>query len=538
MYIIKNAFKSIARSKGRNILIGIIVAVIAVASCISLSIKNAADEAEAQGKQLLNVTATISADRQKLMSSVQSGSQDDIRALMQKYSGGLSLDEMQKYAKSAYVKDFVYSMSSSLNASGSLKPYSENTADDSAANGSLGTGSSADKGSSVNGSGKQSGQGNAFRQAFGRMGMQGDFTVIGYSSENAMTAFVNGTSKITSGKLFSIDKADSTCIISSDLAAFNGLKIGDRITLSNPNKDDETYELTIAGIYTNSDAGSTDSGMMRFSNSQDPANQIYTGYNTLKAITSASAANAVTSTDSSTGEQTTTALREITTGTYMFENAAALDNFRNDVTKMGLDSNYTVTSRDENTYEQSLVPLNNLSSFATTLLIIILAIGAVILIVFNIFNIRERKFEVGVLTAIGMKKGKVAMQFICELFAVTFIALIIGTAAGSAISVPTANALLKSQISAQQNQLTQRADNFGHGGMQVGALGGGNASMFGIFGRNAQNVNYLSTINAVTNLRVVGELLGIGILLTILSSLAAAVFVMRYEPLKILSNRS
>jgi len=187
---------------------------------------------------------------------------------------------------------------------------------------------------------------------------------------------------------------------------------------------------------------------------------------------------------------------------------------------------------------QSLLPLNNLSRFATTLLIIILAIGAVILIVFNIFNIRERKFEVGVLTAIGMKKSKVAAQFICELFAVTFIALIIGTTAGSAISVPTANAMLKSQISSQQSQIQQRDSNFGRGGMQAGVLGGGNASMFNIFGRNDQNTNYISTINAVTNFRVVGELLGIGILLTILSSLAAAVFVMRYEPLKILSNRS
>lgn len=537
MYILKNAFKSIARSKGRNILIGIIVAVIATASCISLSIKNAAGEAEEQGKKLLNVTATISVDRQKLLNSVQNGSQDDIRSLMQKYSGGLSLDEMQKYAKSQYVKNFVYSMTSSLNAGGSLKPYSENTADNSVTGDASNTGSSGNNAGST-GEGRQGGPGNAFRQAFGRMGAQGDFTVIGYSSEDAMTAFVNGSSKITSGQLFNIDKPDSTCIISSDLATFNGLKVGDKINLSNPNKDDETYTLTISGIYTNTESGSTDSGMMRFSNSQDPANQIFMGYNTLKAITSASAANAATSTDNNADGQTTTALREITTGTYMFANTAALDSFRNDTSKMGLDSNYTVTSSDENSYEQSLIPLNNLSRFATTLLIIILAIGAVILIVFNIFNIRERKFEVGVLTAIGMKKGKVAMQFICELFAVTFIALIIGTAAGSAISVPTANAMLSSQISAQQAQFTQRADNFGRRGMQVSALGGSSESMFGIFGRNAQNVNYLSTINAVTNLNVVGELLGIGVLLTVLSSLAAAVFVMRYEPLKILSNRS
>ena len=46
MYIIKNALRCIARSKGRNVLIGIIALVIAVAACIGLSIRQAADSAK------------------------------------------------------------------------------------------------------------------------------------------------------------------------------------------------------------------------------------------------------------------------------------------------------------------------------------------------------------------------------------------------------------------------------------------------------------------------------------------------------------
>ena len=526
MYIIKNALKSITRSKGRNILIGIIVAVIATASCISLSIKNAANEAEIQGKSQLNVTAAISVDRQKLMSSADGQSQDDIRDLMQKYAG-LSLGDMEKYAKSEYVKAFVYSLSSSMNTSGELEPYSESSSDTESSNP---TGS--------NGASGNNGRQGANREGFGGMGMQGDFNMIGYSSESAMTSFVNGTAKITSGRLFNVGADDKDCIISNELAAFNGLKAGDKITLANPNNTDETYEFTIAGIYTNAESGSGSSGMMRFSTAQDPANQIYMSYSSLKAVTAASSSNAITSTDSNTGEETTTALREQVSGTYLFENTAALDNFRDDVKNMGLDGNYTVTSSDENNYEQSLIPLKNLSKFAVTLLIIVLLIGAIILVVFNIFNIRERKFEVGVLTAMGMKKGKVAVQFICELFIVTLIALIIGTAAGSAISVPTANAMLQSQISQQDSAAQQQNANFGRGGLPSGMQNNGNTPMFSAFGRNAQNTDYLSTINAVTNLNVIGELMGIGILLTLFASCAATFFVMRYEPLKILSNRS
>ena len=46
MYIIKNAFRCIGRSKGRNILIGIIALVIAISACIGLSIRQASENAK------------------------------------------------------------------------------------------------------------------------------------------------------------------------------------------------------------------------------------------------------------------------------------------------------------------------------------------------------------------------------------------------------------------------------------------------------------------------------------------------------------
>ena len=54
MFVLKNALKCIARSKARNILIGIIVLVIATSACIGLSIRQAA------------ITANIISDLQKL----------------------------------------------------------------------------------------------------------------------------------------------------------------------------------------------------------------------------------------------------------------------------------------------------------------------------------------------------------------------------------------------------------------------------------------------------------------------------------------
>lgn len=48
--------------------------------------------------------------------------------------------------------------------------------------------------------------------------------------------------------------------------------------------------------------------------------------------------------------------------------------------------------------------LNNLSKFALTLLI-------VVLVVITLLNVRERKYEIGVLTEIGANKVKVVAQF-------------------------------------------------------------------------------------------------------------------------------
>jgi putative ABC transport system permease protein len=50
--------------------------------------------------------------------------------------------------------------------------------------------------------------------------------------------------------------------------------------------------------------------------------------------------------------------------------------------------------------------------------------------------------------------------------------------------------------------------------------------------------NYVDNVNSATNLAVIIELVLVGLFLTILASLAALISIMRYEPLKILSNRS
>lgn len=253
----------------------------------------------------------------------------------------------------------------------------------------------------------------------------GDFTLTGFSSDTAIANAANGTFTMSSGEVFGYGESDNgKVIISKALADFNDLKVGDEITVTNPSDTSTTYTFTISGIYKNSTSSNT-SAM----GPQDADNAIYASVSTLKSL----GLDADT-TANDDDNNTTTQLSY----TYVLGGADDYETFASDVRKAGLDDTCTVQSADVENYESSLVPLDNLAKFALTLLIVVLAVGAVVL---NLFNIRERKYEVGVLTAIGVKKVKVAAQFAIELLIVTMRGIALGVAGGAVASVPVSNQL-------------------------------------------------------------------------------------------------
>ena len=564
MYIVKNALRSIGRSKGRNILIGIIALVIAVSACLGLSIRQAAESAKKSTLEGLNVTATISYDRSAMMNDIMRGGRerpdggerpdgqfdrDQFRDMM----GGaslLTLEEYEKYAAAGSVQDFYYTVTASFDGNDALQPVSDEETEEEA---------------TETDAGPESGRGFPGGMGFpgdmgGGMGggsfSSADFSVIGYSGDEAMTAFKNGTASILDGgAMFDEGTEDAVCVISEELALYNGLSVGDTITLVNPAQESETYQLKIVGLYTSTE--NNDFSMSVFGKSQDPANRIYMSAAALQKILDASDEASVTVTDEDTGRERDSAVTGSISATYVFADTAAYEAFEEEVRALGLDESYTVSSSDISSYENSLTPLNTLSTMAGWFLLVILIIGAVILVVLNIFNVRERKYEVGVLTAMGMKKRKVAAQFVCEILVVTMVAIVIGAIIGAVSSVPVTNALLKNQVESQSSRQTQMDENFGRpgnfsgfpGGMggsapdnmpgnppdgMPGNPGGGNNPFDRMLGGAA---DYITEVNSAMNLTVVLQLLGVGLLLTLVASMASVLFIMRYDPLKILANR-
>ena len=548
MYIIKNALKCIGRTKGRNVLIGIIALVIAVSACIGLSIRQAAESAKKSTLEELSVTATISYDRSSMMNNIVGGGKgqgggfdrDQFKDMMGNASS-LTLEEYQKYASAESVEDFYYTLTAAFNGNDDFLPVTDETEDEeddtSSNKGGFGGGMMFPGGNFSGGKGGFS---------------SSDFSVIGYSSESSMTAFVNGTASILEGgTVFTEGTTEKECVVSEELALFNDLSVGDTITLTNPSLETETYELKVVGFYKSS--LNNDFSMSMLGKSQDPANQIYMSAAALQTILTASDEPSTTITNENTGRESDSAITGSISATYVFANTDDYYTFEEDVRTLGLDDSYTVSSADLSAFENSLTPLNTLSTMAGWFLVVILIIGAIILVVLNIFNVRERKYEVGVLTAMGMKKWKVAAQFVCEILVVTMIAVIIGAGIGAVSSVPVTNALLKGQVESQNAQQTQLDENFGRPGNFGGGMNFPGGNMGGSIpsdmpddvggGKNPfQNMfqdaeNYITEVNSAMNLTVVLQMLGVGLLLTLVASMASVSFIMRYDPLKILANR-
>lgn len=497
MYIVKNAWRNLLRAKGRNILIGLIVCIIALSSCIALIIMESADNTAKDGLNNLDITATIGVDREKLMSDATKDGTDP-RDVMTSVDP-LTLKQMKTYATSDQVKDFYYTMTSSASATSKLDAVETS-------NQSFGTPGSDNQ---SQGPAQQSDSGDS-----GKKFTMGDFTLLGVSSADAMTSFSSGTYTISDGAVFEFGTNNKECVISKELATLNGIEVGDKIKVANPEDSTQKFTLKVTGIFTGSSdatANQQGGGLMA---SMDPSNQIYTNYETLKAIVASTA---------DSGKMISSVQ-----GTYVVGSPTAYKAFKTDVSKLGLSDEYTVSSNDLTSYENSLLPLTNLKKFATVLLALVLGIGGVLLTLFSIFIIRERKYEVGVLTAIGMKKKNVALQFLTEAFLVALIGVIVGTGIGGALSKPVANTLLADQISSIQEQQTDQKAQFGR---DVGGGPGGSG------GQTATVGNYIDTLSPTMDLSVVMSLAGICIFLSLVASVAALVFVMRFEPMRILSER-
>lgn len=482
MFILKNAFISITRNKGRNILIGVIILVIACAATITLAINNTASDLISSYENSYDKELTISFDREKMMKDVDFSDKDNRESAREKFNNVASytIDDVKKFADSDYIKSYYYTYNISLNGNNIEKADSD---------------SSDDKG--------RRGPEKENETSY-------DFTLNGYSSLDAMSEFINGTyeMKEIADNAWDIAFDGNYVFINEELASVNNLKLNDKIKFED--EDGKTYEFEIIGIYKENEDDSSEPKDM-FSNS---ANTIITNADSLVKITSANSN-----------------IKGSVNPTFIIDDYKNADKIKQEFYKKGLDENYTVRTNEEEA-TSGLESIKNVKAFANTFLIITLVIGGVVLFIINMINIRERKYEIGVLRTIGLSKFKLTMQFVSELLIVGIVALMLGAGSGAVMSKSVSNSLLSSEIKSSNEQVEEMRNNFG------GPGGSSEKSMKSFGRRGTPKVEAYDSINAVVDIKVLLELLGIGLTLILVSSVSSMISIQRFTPLTILKERS
>lgn len=475
MYIIKNAWINIKRHLGRNILIGLIVLVVALSSTIALSINTSGNKLIESYKDKNELAVSFRLDMSKL--------RDESNTYTK-----LTISDIENYADSDYVSSYYYTLDTSLSSDDieaiDMSEKFEPKDNGNAPNSEIPRGD-------IGGNGDD-------------MTSQGDYKITAYSDPSYIENFINGTSKITSGSMITKDDEENHIVIIEELATQNDLEVGDEITFYLPSDSSITYTFEITGIFETTDDSASDDFMNM--NALNAQNQIYT---TVTAIN-----NILEDDDSSNSLNATIYLK----------NQDDLEAYTEEVKDKGLSDYYTLSDNtDEIT--STLTPIKNISNFSMTFLIIILIVGAIILAVINILNIRDRKYEIGVLRAIGMSKTKLILSLLTELFIVTVIAFIIGIIGGKLLSQPVTNKMLENEINSQQVQTENTRENFGGRGFERP-------------NERRATQNYEDSLTVTLDAETVIILFSFGLILVIVSGSASAIFITKYNPNQILRNQT
>jgi putative ABC transport system permease protein len=457
MYIFQNALKNIVRNIGRNILLGIIIFAIITTTVITLCINNTASGIIDDYKTRFGSEVTISPDMEKVMKSGTS--------LVPR----ITAEQRQTFAQSEYIKEY------KLTANAGICGKNIKAVDEGVGGGSV--------------TGKVGGGESEF--------VNPTMQLLG----NQFDDFQSGMREITDGKM---PENDNECIISTELAELNKLSVGDVIEATVSLYTDDivvrnvTYTLTITGIYFDA---TEEYGM--FANPYlNRRNEVLTTFETVVNVAEADE-------------------NGITVGSrYFLKNPDMLTAFTTELKTKGLNDIFKVTT-DESSYNRVVGPVEGLRSISITFMIIVLILGSIILILLASIAVRERKYEIGVLRAMGMKKSKVALGLWSEMLVITTICLVIGLVIGSIISQPVSNVLLEGQIESAQNIMV-----------------GGSAPGFIDMTSTGSSNEPLSKLDISLDLHTILEIIGLSFMLATIAGLAAITKITKYEPIKILMERN
>jgi len=460
MYILQNALMNIARNKGRNILLGAIILAIIVTTVISLIINTASGAIIDDYKTQFGTRVYINPDTTRLTVMSQAQTLQTV-PLPDVYAALANSENLMDVALSCQVAA----------VSDTLKGLGESAGGDAI----------------------------IFSPATGTNTRFPTMGVHGYTNFEQITDFQEGYRGILAG---SFPASYNECIVSEDFANLNNIAVGDVIEIIDSVNPDNILLLTVSGIYFDFTSNMFGAGP------EAPAainvrNNIITYYET-----------ASTFVDKNNDRRTDTAV-------FFLKSPDLISAFEIEARAAGLSIDYKVTI-DEDAYNKIISPVQGLSKISLTFMIVVLILGGLVLVLLATLSIRERKYEVGVLRAMGMKKHKVAFGLIFESLVITGVCLMIGLGIGAAVAQPVSDMLLNEQVAAaESNAGTDSGTGMYYAGTQADF-----------------NAKPLNELDVGMNLKVVMMIILISLLLVTVSSVTGISYITKYEPIKILMERN
>lgn len=480
MYLLQNAYRNVLRNRSRNLLIGTIILAVIVTSVIALMISNTSSGIIDDYKGRFGSEVRLQPNLEKVRAEAMANSQDGrVRITIP----SIPADQYMAFGESEYLQGSVYTARTGVNSDATTAVDAE-----------LGGGS-----------------GNLMMGGPGMTDSNPPMQFMMNLLGNGFAEFEAGTRQLADGKM---PTGLNEALISTDLAEANGLRIGDKLSLygeltNMPEgaRADIAYELTVVGTYYDGTDEYAEGAMRNaFTNRR---NEILTSYETVI-------------------QQIRPDLNGIRIeATYYLQEPGLLDAFAAEVYGKGLAETFDVTT-DEASYNTIVGPVEGLRGIAVTFMIVVLIFGGIIIVLLSSIAIRERKYEIGVLRAMGLKKTKVAFGLWAEALMLTCLCLAIGLGVGKLAAQPITNALLADQIKAAAAATAQG---------QAGGMG-----MMMMMRPPALSATVdaepLSRLDIALGLDTMLQIVGIALLLASLAGLIAGSRITKYEPIKILMERN
>lgn len=480
MYILVHALRSVWRHRGRNALLGTVILAVIVASVIALMICSASSAIIDDYKARFSSEVQFKPNMQRLQEEARAESDNGLVTLSMPT---IDADEYLAYGESEYLAGADYTASTGI------------TLDDvEAVDADLGGGT-------------------------GRMMVGGPASADASSGEEPMLfmeslrggsfeEFDDGTRSLASG---TFPAQTGEVIVSSELADLNGLEVGDTLTgtgeLQHADEGERStisYDLTVVGTYTDlTDAYADPNRQNAFTNRR---NEVLTTYETvLQPYVAGTQGIAIAA-------------------TFYLKSPDLLDEYTDEVRGKGLSDVFDVTT-DEAAYDRIVGPVQGLQAVSVTFLVVVLAFGGTIIALLASIAVRERKYEIGVLRAIGMKKSRVGLGLWVETLTVTIIGTAGGFAIGALLAQPVANILLAGQIEAAESSAEAAANQPPGIGSMVGPS-------------SATDAQPLDSLGLALDPTTIAQVAALALLLATLAGIVAVIRITRYEPIRILQERN